>query len=348
MAVYTTIDDSSLFMNTVLYAGNSPSTQSITGVGFQPDLIWVKSRDSTEWHNIVDAVRGNTSNIYSNATNAADIASRVTAFGADGFSLGAIDTVNELGSGLVAWNWKAGTTSGISGGTITPSGYSFNTTSGFSIIVYTGTGVSDTIPHGLGVVPQAVMVKKLNATDGWFSYHEPLGNLGRMMLDNTNAAAYDAGYWDAISPTSSVFSVRGNGGNNATGDTYVAYCFADVSGYSKFGSYTGNGDGGSTLASGPFVYTGFRPAWLLAKRTNSTGNWMLIDNKRIGYNADNRDFKVDSDDAERDVDQADLLSNGFRVRTTSSDWNTDGGNYIYLAFAESPFVNSSGVPNNAR
>jgi len=345
MAVYTTIDDSSLFMNTVLYTGND-GTHAITGVGFQPDLVWIKPRNYADHHRLVDSVRG-LYQIYSNRDVAQDATgSNFASFDSDGFTLGGSDGGwNSSSYNYVSWNWKAGTTSGIPGGTITPSGYSFNTTSGFSIITYTGTGSLGTIPHGLGVVPQAVICKKLNSADGWFSYHEPLGNTGRMMLNNTNAAAYNSGYWNSTTPTSEVFTVLGNGGNNASGDTYVAYCFADVAGYSKMGGYTGNSD-----ADGTFVYTGFKPAFIIIKETGTgTQDWYMNTGKINGYNVQD-DYLAPNTDVAEVVGGGltlDMLSNGFKLRANAQGVNT-GYTYIYLAFAESPFVNSNGVPTNAR
>ena len=346
MAVYTTIDDSSLFFNTILYTGDG-TTKTISGVGFQPDMVWGKGRNSVSDQSLIDAVRGATKSIFPDrgAVEDTNATSYLTGFTADGYTVNSASNFNVSAREQVNWNWKAGTTSGLSGGTITPSGYSFNTTSGFSIITYTGTGSAGTIPHGLGVVPQVVICKKLDGVDGWFSYHEPLGNTGRLMLDNTNAAAYDAGYWDATSPTSSVFSVRGNGGNNATGDAYVAYCFADVAGYSKFGSYIGN-----SATDGTFVYTGFKPALIILKETGTgTQDWYMNTGKINGYNVQDDYLAPNTDAAEvtGGGNTLDMLSNGFKLRSNTQGVNT-GYTYIYLAFAESPFVNSSGVPCNAR
>jgi hypothetical protein len=348
MAVYTTIDDSGLFFNDVLYTGTGTgaSDRQITGVGFQPDLVWIKNRDSVQENVLADAVRGATKSLDSGNDTAEQTNDlRVGAFIADGFQLGSgavQNRVNELGSGLVAWNWKAGTTSGISGGTITPSGYSFNTTSCFSIIAYTGTGSAATIPHGLGAVPRVIIVKKLSAVDPWFSYHEPLGNTGRLHLDTTAAAAYASSYWDSTTPTSSVFSVLNNGGNNENTSTYVAYCFADVAGFSSFGSYTGNGN-----ADGTFVYTGFKPAYVVCKKSNGTEDWGIW-GYYPAYNVLDRFLYANGDNAEYSISPGDFVSNGFKIRTSDGKFNTSGDTYIYLAFAKAPLVNSSGVPNNAR
>ena len=344
---YTTIDNSGSFMNTVLYAGNSPSTQSITGVGFQPDLVWIKSRSSTEWHNIVDAVRGNTSNIYSNAINAADTASRVTAFGADGFSLGAIDGVNNGADNFVSWNWKANGAGSAAyhDGAILYSTLSVNTTSRFSISTYNGSGSAGaTFGHGLGVVPNMVVIKRTGTNDDWQVYHS--ANTSAPETDylvlNTNAATTDAlDRWNDTAPTTTLVTLGDADAVNASGNGYVAYCFADVAGYSKFNSYTGNGD-----ADGTFIYTGFRPAFVIIKAA-SVQNWVMFDSKRLGYNDYNKNLHPNEPAAE-EVLAFDILSNGFKPRTTDGKINTSSVNYIYMAFAEAPFVNSSGVPCNAR
>jgi hypothetical protein len=339
---FSTINKSSSYLNSILYTGNG-STQSITGVGFQPDLTWIKARDAAENHRLFDAVRGVTKYIASNNGNVeATDATTLTAFGADGFTLSTAHPVNKDTEAYVSWNWKAnGAGSSNTDGSIT-STVSVNTTSGFSIVKYTGTGAAATIGHGLGAVPKAVIIKKLSQSDNWFSYHEPLGNLGRLQLSATAAVANNSGYWDSTSPTSTVFTVLANGANNASGETHVAYCFADVAGYSKMGSYSGNGN-----ADGPFVYTGFKPSLIIVKRTDSTGNWAIEDNKRVGYNPSNNHLYPNLANAESTGYTIDQLSNGFKVRVTSADINASGGSYICMAFGQ-PIISNGGVCATAR
>ena len=342
---YAAISKPSLYQNTVLYTGNG-TTQALTGVGFQPDFTWIKNRDATDSHMCCDAVRGVTKIIFSNLNNIEDTdVNSITAFGVDGFSVGSSGNVNTNTEDFVAWNWKANGAGSLNEVGTIDSTVSVNTTSGFSIVKYTGTGAAATIGHGLGAVPKAVIVKKLSQSDDWFSYHEPLGNLGRLQLSTNGAAADNSGYWDSTTPTSTVFTVLANGANNASGETHVAYCFAEVKGFSKFSSYSGNGN-----ADGSFVYTGFKPSFIITKRVTGSENWMMFDNKRLGYNVDNNFLFPNLNNAEVDSDQIDILSNGFKMRTTNDAINNDGGECIYLAFAEEPLVANvgSGLPATAR
>ncbi len=339
---YTTINKSTDYFNTKLYTGNG-STQSITGVGFQPDWVWYKNRSATANHGLFDAVRGATKLIQSNATGAEQTVSGVTSFDSDGFGIGSDSDGNGNGNNIVAWNWKAnGAGSSNTDGSINTTYTSVNTTAGFSISKYTGTGSAGTIGHGLGAEPEVIIVKKLNSSEQWFSYHKPLGNTGALVLNTTAAVANDAGYWNSTTPTSSVFSVTSNGSNNASGDTYIAYCFAPKTGYSKFGSYTGNGN-----ADGAFIYTGFKPAFVIQKNTSVTQGWQLQDNKRLGYNPDNYLLQPHDSAAESALQRIDLLSNGFKVRTTDAGQNASGNNYIYMAFGQS-IVGSNNIPATAR
>ena len=345
---YTTIDDPTSFFNTVLYTGNG-STQSITGVGFQPDFLWLKRRDSSGWNYLQDVVRGAAKGLYSNATNVETDHSTggVTSFDSDGFSLGNYNDININSGTFVGWNWLAGgSASSNSNGDITSS-VSANTTSGFSIVSYTGTGSVATIGHGLGVAPKLIIVK----TRSYSSQAWPVDVRavdGILYLNETGAkGSYgNSSPFPTTAPTASVFSVGSPENTNASSATYIAYCFAEVKGYSKIGSYTGNGN-----ADGPFVYTGFRPAWVMIKKTSGTGNWMIMDNKRSasgGFNVLGERIKANTNEAGSTADYQDNISNGFKIRTTASSWNDSGGTYIYLAFAEAPFVNSNGIPNNAR
>ena len=348
---YSTINKSTDYFNTKLISGNG-GTQSLTGVGFKPDFTWIKSRSRVDPHSLTDIVRGVASQLDSSLTSAPTTHSNaITSFNSDGFSLGSQADVNRSGTTFASWNWLAGGSQGSANtsGSINTTYTSANTTSGFSISKYTGTGSTGTIGHGLGAEPEVIIVKKLNSAEQWFSYHKPLGNTGALVL-NTNAAKInDAGYWNSTTPTSSVFSVTSNGSNNASGDTYIAYCFAPKTGYSKFGSYTGNGS-----TDGTFVYTGFKPAWLLIKRTSGNDNWILYDTKRETSNVMNLALIPDTTDAEQDTSSyntVDIISNGFKCRGGSSGsgtgTNQSGGSYIYMAFGQS-IVGSNNIPATAR
>ena len=345
MAEYISFQPSDFF-NAVTYIGDE-SGQTIT-TGFQPDFICIKTRNAAYNHQLVDAVRGNTKYVQSN-TNAAETTTTdaVTSFISTGFTLGA-DTpgwVNQNSKEIVSWNWKAGTTSGLTGGTITPSAYSFNTTSGFGVYAYTGTGVNATIPHGLGVTPSVMMIKNVDDTQAWAVYHIDVGNTKRLTLNDTSVEATSAVTWNDTSPTSTVFSIGTNSRVNTNTEDYIAYVWAPVKGYSHISSYTGSGN-----ADGPFAYTGFRPAFILTKPSNNadTNNWSIYDFKRIGYNVDNESLFPDTSDTETTTDDLDILSNGFKIKTTSSRVNGNNTNYVYMAFAEFPIVSSNDVPTVAR
>ena len=341
---YTTIDDPTIYFNTVLYTGNG-STQSITGVGFQPDWIWTKGRSGARGHTLVDVIRAATKTLES-ATNSAEEthSNSITAIGSDGFSLGDRAQGNANTETFVSWNWKAGGSASSNGDGDITSSVSANTTAGFSIVSYTGNGsATQTIGHGLGAVPKVMIFKRRNSTSDWIVYHNKLGATKYIPLNSTSTGSAYEPYFANTEPTSSVFTVDTAGDINGSSDTFIAYVFAEKKGYSKFGSFTGNGND-----DGPFVYTGFKPAWVLQKNTSATQGWQLQDNKREGYNGDNDLLQPHDSAAESGVNRIDILSNGFKVRTTDAGQNTNGSNYIYFAFAESPFVNSNGVPNNAR
>jgi len=330
-----TIQSGAAYMNPVLYTGNG-STQSITGLGFKPDFVWVKNRSNAIGSALYDSVRGATKNIPSDSSSGENTdATGLTAFNSGGFSVGSFSKVNNSGNTYVGWNWftNGGSSSSNTSGSIT-STVSANTTAGFSVVTYTGTGANATVGHGLGVAPSMVMVKRTSSTASWGVYHISTGNTTYMALDVSNAAATSATYWNNTSPTSSVFSVGTALSVNGSGSTYVAYCFAPVTGYSAFGSYTGNGS-----ADGPFVFTGFRPRFVLTKRTDSAtgGNWQMHDTTRATYNVVGPYLRADSTAAEVSAAVIDILSNGFKMRTTDNGWNASGGTYLYMAFAENPF-----------
>ena len=329
--------------STKLYNGNN-STQSITGVGFQPDLTWLKSYDTAgTWHYLTDSVRGVGKQLYSNSDSSqGSNPAVITAFDSDGFSLGDASDTNGSGVDCVAWSWKAGTTSGLSGGTITPSSYSINATAGIGIYKWTGTGATGTIAHGLGTAPKMMIIKSLGVAANWGVYNEAIGNSNTLFLDLTNAETART-YWDSTSPTSTVFTVK-DGVVNDTGSDYIAYVFADVNGFSKMGSYTGNGN-----ADGPFVYTGFRPAFTICKiYDGNTNNWKMVDDKRPGYNLNNKTLNADSTAVEGTEDNCDYTANGFKIRRNGNDVNGSGYKYIYMAFAEFPLVSSNSKAGVAR
>ena len=341
---YSTIDKPTDYFNTVLYTGNGGS-QNITGVGFSPDWVWLKGRNNANNHNLNDTVRGVNKQLYADINNAETTATtHLTAFDSDGFTLGNDGAVNGSSDTYVSWNWKAGgSASSNSNGSITSS-VSANTTAGFSIVTYTGNGTAGaTVGHGLGSIPQWIIVKVRNTTNEWVVYHTSLGATKFIEMNSTGAVQTNTTRFNDTEPTSSVFSLGTAAGLNTSSDTHVAYCFAEKKGYSKFGSYTGNGN-----ADGTFVYTGFRPAWVMVKRTDSGNSWCIFDNKRPGFNETNQYLLAEDSRAELTDMGFEILSNGFKLRQTFNSVNGSGASYIYLAFAESPFVNSYGVPNNAR
>ena len=342
---YTTINKSTDYFNTKLYTGNG-GTQAVTGVGFQPDWVWLKSRSDAYSHQLFDAVRGTTKLLTSEATDAEQTISGVTAFGTDGFTVGSDAGSNGNTKTYVSWNWKAGTGQGSSNtdGSINTTYTSVNTTAGFSICKWTGTGSAGTIGHGLGAVPKMIIIKDLSNTRDWFVYHASIGNNKRLKL-NDNVAEGASTVFNNTTPTSSVFSIDGSVYVNNSGSNYIAYCFSEVTGYSKFGSYTGNGN-----ADGTFVYTGFKPAFVLTKYATSTsGWWQILDNKRDVYNPNSHALFTNVSDSEYNLSNyhTDYLSNGFKLRNTQAGGNTSGGTYIYMAFGQS-LVGSNNVPCTAR
>ena len=323
--------------NPVLYTGNG-STNAITGVGFQPDLVWGKARSAAYSNRVFDSLRGVTKGLNTNGTNAEFTESGITSFDSDGFSLGSATNTNGSGATFVTWNWKASGT-GVSNtdGSITSS-VSANTTAGFSIVSYTGTGSATTVGHGLGVAPNMIIVKNRDAADAWQVYHSAntaAPETDYLVLNTTAATADSSTRWNDTAPTSSVFSIGSGVEVNTSSEDYIAYCFADVEGYSKIGTYVGNGS-----TDGPFVYTGFRPAYVMPKKTSDTSDWIINDTKRDTYNiTDNRLFANDSLAESGTYDGIDILSNGFKLRSTNSN-NISSQTYIYMAFAENPFKNS--------
>ena len=344
------IDKPSDYFNTVLWTGNGNAGTNITGVGFQPNWVWIKRRSAVEFNVWNDSVRGVPKNLYSNSTQVQDSGNLMSAIISDGFTVQTDNSVNANGSTYVAWNWLAGTTSGIATNgatTITPAAYSFNQTSGISIVNYDGNDTAGAkVAHGLGTTPDMMIVKAMNSTAHWAIYHKAMGNTHYMQFD-TNAQLDDAGVWNDTSPDSVNFTVGQSDKTNLV--TYIAYCFADVPNYSKFGSYVGNGDN-----SGAFIYTGFKPAFVMIKITaGQTDNWIMQDNKINSFNgASSQRLRPNSSGAEfSSSNEIDLLSNGFKTHGNDGEINGSGFSYIYMAFAENPFVTSTGngsIPTTAR
>lgn len=326
------------YMNAVLYTGTG-SSNAQTGVGFQPDLVWIKGRSGATDHGLYDAVRGVQKQLESNTTTAETTETTgLTAFGSDGFTVGALAQLNTNTATYVAWNWKAnGAGSTNTAGSIT-STVSANTTSGFSIVTYTGTGANATVGHGLGVAPQMIIVKcRSNSATSWRVAHSGMGTMGSYMayLELTNAASSTA-IWNSTQPTSSVFSVGTDPDVNGSTRTYVAYVFAPISGYSAFGSFVGNGS-----SDGPMVWTGFRPKFVFWKNASTTGNWQMKDAARSTYNVTNANLYANLSNAENSAGDVDFLSNGFKIRSTGTDVNGSTNTIIYAAFSESPFKYSN-------
>ena len=348
---FTNINNPTDYFNTKLYTGNG-STQSITGVEFQPDLVWIKQRTGTEWHNLIDSVRGGTKVVYSNSSNAEATSSNlITSFDSVGFSIGNAAEVNANTITFASWNWLAGgTASSNTDGSIT-SNVSANTTSGFSIVSYTGTGSVTSFGHGLGVAPSFVIIKNRDNTDDWTVFHLGISSgQGYIVLNSTAAAVTGSSrrfrYGDDSDgkiPDSSKVYLGTASGVNTSGEDYIAYCFAEKKGFSKFGSYTGNGS-----TNGTFVYTGFKPAWVMYKNISSVADWLLYDTKRIHSGTQLDYLEPNTSDAEGFI-AVDVLSNGFKLTEASGDkFNTSGDTYIYMAIAEHPFVSSTGTPVTAR
>ena len=347
---YTPIDKPSDYFNTVLWTGNGTDDRSITGVGFKPDLVWYKERSNVGDHTVHDVVRGAGERLFTADTSAESLdANSLQAFETDGFQIGTNTDVNGSSETYVAWNWLASnTTASNTDGSIT-STVSANTTSGFSIVSYTGNGTSGaTVGHGLGVAPKMVILKVRNTTGQWRVGHiSASSNFSQVLnLNLTNAKGLANSIFNSTAPSSTVFTLGNEGDANGSGNTFVAYCFAEKKGFSKFGSYTGNG----SATDGTFIYTGFKPAWIMTKRTDSStgGSWQMYDNKRLGYNVDNNQMKADKTNVEDTTDSLDILSNGFKMRNSGTSYNASGASYIYMCFASNPFTTSTGIPCTAR
>ena len=345
---YTTINKSGDYFNTKLYSGTG-SAQDITGLDFQPDFNWIKRRNTTGSHRIQDAVRGSTKYLASNATDGEVDAGDVDAFLSNGFSLDSSSTAyNASGSTYASWNWKAnGAGSANTDGSIS-STVSANATSGFSIVKWTGTGATGTIGHGLNTAPSCIITKSFSAAEDWGMYHVGIGNTTNISLNLTSAKySANSAFWNNTNPTSSLFTVGTHPTINYNTQTMIAYCFAEKTGYSKFGSYVGNGS-----SDGSFCYLGFKPAFVIAKDSSAVNNWRLFDNKRPEFNLTDKLLFPSLSDAESvnvsGGGAIDILSNGFKIRSSANGLNASGATYIYMAFAEAPLVGTNNVPCTAR
>jgi len=348
---YSSIVKPSVYFNNKLWTGNGNSSHAQTGVGFQPDLVWLKARSESEYHFLFDAIRGATKGISSDLTAAeATYAQGLKSFDSDGFTIGTSNGMNRSGTTYASWNWKAnGQGSANTDGSINTTYTSVNTTAGFSISKYTGTGNAGTVGHGLGVAPKMIIIKNISQTTDWVLGHQELDASApwtKYLKLNDTSAVLDSPVFNDTAPTNSVFSVGADGKTSSGAGSHVAYCFAEKKGYSKFGSYKGNGN-----ADGTFIYTGFKPAFVIVKIAEHTGNWQLFDNKRVGYNQDNHVLRPNLNNAEcTSCVEIDILSNGFKLRNTDGDGNTVNNKYLYMAFAEEPLVANVGasIPATAR
>jgi hypothetical protein len=332
-----------LFMNATTYTGTGAAASvanGAPGASFQPDLVWIKARNDTTWNQVFDSVRGVNKGIYTNDTyQETTQTDAFNSFNSNGMGLGADaagGSVNKSGNTYVGWQWKAGGTAvSNTAGSITSS-VSANTTSGFSVVTYTGNGSAGaTVGHGLGVAPSMIITKQRNGAENWQVYHSSLGATKRLFLNLTNAEQATTAAWNDTAPTSSVFSLGTSNAGNGNTNTYVAYCWAAIAGYSAFGSYTGNAS-----TDGPFIYTGFRPRWFFIKCSSTAGeNSMLYDTSVDPYNASQEWSSPNLSDASNTAGGyfIDFLSNGIKIRQAGPTGNASGRTYIYAAFAENPF-----------
>lgn len=334
------------YMDATLYTGSNAAATIVNAGGFKPDLVWLKIRSSTSRNTLFDSVRGNTKVVWSDSTDAEGTATAGTglnSFNTNGFTLGTEiagtnGSTNFLNSTYVGWQWAANQGANVTNttGTIT-STVSANVTSGFSIVTYTGSGANATVGHGLGAVPALIFVKQRSlAGFSWIVYSPSIGATNYLLLNLNNISTADSTVWNNTNPTSSVFSLGTGGSLNNPGNNFVAYCWAPVAGFSAFGSYTGNGS-----ADGPFIYTGFRPKFIMIKRTDVAQSWQITDSSRDPYNVATNALFPNTTAAEGTGYLFDLLSNGFKIREAGNNVNANGGNYIYAAFAETPFKYSN-------
>jgi hypothetical protein len=347
---YTNIDKSDDYFNTVLYTGNETITN--IDVGFQPSFVWIKRRNSIQVHALFDQVRGVAIGaLQSNSTDTENANQKLVAYTSDGFTLPDtnFEWTNSSGDTFVSWNWLANG-AGVSNtdGSIT-STVSASTTSGFSVVTWTGTSANATVGHGLTSAPQMIILKNRDSAENWIVGNTSLGWTKYLALNLTDDTTTASNIWQNTAPTSSVFYIGDSGKVNGSGNGIVAYCFAEVKGFSKFGSYVGNGN-----TDGPFVYTGFKPAFVMIKNASAgSTDWYLYDNKRGGpasgvYGNNNKFFLKPNSSAAEANESFDMYSNGFKIKISNSFLNGSGNTLIYMAFAEQPFVTSTSVPTTAR
>ena len=354
MAAYISFQPTDYY-KTQLYTGTGAENAQTfpQTAAMQPDFTWIKARTGSKSHRLFDSPRGVTNWIASDNNGAeSTTAESLKSFDSDGFTLGTYDHVNDNTVTFASWNWKGGTTSGITTNgstTITPSSYSFSAAAGISIVKYTGNYTSGAkVAHGLGAVPELIIVKRLDAAAAWAVYMKAMGNTKNMKL-NTNAnATTSTAYWNDTTPDSVNFTLGNNTDVNNSGTAHVAYCFAPIKGFSRFGNYSGNGDN-----DGPMIFTGFRPAFLMTKSITDAGDndWHMMDDKRNGFNPENWLIQADLAIAEEtgsSYEWVDFVSNGFKMRTNNGSINSSGANYSYMAFGEFPFVSSNSIPTTAR
>ena len=346
---YSTINKSTDYFNNVLYTGNA-SARTIT-TGMQPDMVWTKARNAAHHGIITDATTGAGKRLRTSVTNAQDTnGSSVASFISTGYTLTDNATINGNTETNVSWSWKGGGGQGSSNtdGTINTTYTSANTTSGFSISQYTGTGSAATIGHGLGAIPKMIIVKRLDSTSQWSVYHESVGNTKHVILNSTAAQVTSTNYWNDTSPTASVFSIGAGTDVNASGGTYVAYCWAQKTGFSAFGKYFGN-----YVDNGPFVYTGMKPKFILIRQYNDTGQWRIYDTLRESYGQKDLLKYLASESTAAEVTTTDggldILSNGFKIRSSGGNHDLNGNQdpYLYMAFGQT-LVSSNNVPTTAR
>ena len=325
---YTAIDDPEKFFQTDIYTGDGSTTQAQTFDGdsdLQPDFVWIKERSETRSHVLFDSVRGVTVQLNANDTASdATVSDSLKVFGSDGYSVGPNNSTGKGSQTYVAWAWKE------------------SATAGFDIVSFTGSGSQRTVAHNLGVKPSMIWVKNRDETENWIVYDKVNGADNFMSLNLTAGTAASSSMFN-VEPTTSVFTVNSSNASNKSSSAMIAYCFANIKGYSKVGSYQGSGN-----ANGPFIYLGFKPAFLMVKLSSGTDDWQILDNKRSPHNIVGGYLRPNASGATVDNDVIDFTSNGFKLRTTAGSWNPNGGILLYMAFAESPFANSKGIPNNAR
>jgi hypothetical protein len=346
---FSNIDSPKKYFEATTYTGNG-STQSITSLDFSPDFVWLKKRNDVGSHNLFDSIRGATKWLLSNSTDAeGTTATSLTSFDANGFSLGSNASTNSNTNTFISWSWRGSDSSAVSNtnGSIT-STVSASTVSGFSIVKWTGSGANATVGHGLGVAPKMIIIKNYGDAvnlEHWRVGHSSISSTfsSGLLLSSADASWTSSGVFNNTAPTSSVFTVGTFNSANGSADNMIAYCFAEVKGYSKFSSYTGNGS-----TDGTFVYTGFSPAFVMVKSTSAAGTWCMLDNKRSSFNEANKIINAEDSAAEFTATGVDFTSNGFKHRNSNTNRNASGVTFIYMAFAQNPFVSSKGIPTTAR